>query len=175
MATVFWGFQWQLCFKVFFLKASMLFSFCSGTQTRSFLVASFCWFHGTKNYPYLWLLLAPPCPYLACSALFRLQWLVGCTHPSPSRGQLGWEPGLRTGVQPNRGTVSTGTNGAGKGQLLMRGKMVLPPWICSLGCAVSFMNWKRKEGNVECSVNLACELLVWLENFLPLRWHMWGL
>lgn len=29
--------------------------------------------------------------------------------PCPSLAQLGWEPGLRTGVQPNRGAVSTGS------------------------------------------------------------------
>lgn len=77
-----------------------------------------------------------------------------------------------TGVQcsPTGVQWALAVGGAGKGQLLMKGKMVLPPWICSLGCAVSFMNWKWKGENVECSVNLACELLVRLENFLPLSW-----
>lgn len=91
------------------MKASTLGFFCSGTQTMSFLPASFCRFHGTKNYSCLWLLLSPPFLFLVSSALFRIQWLVGHSHPSPSRRQLRWEPEHRAVVQPNMGSVSTGS------------------------------------------------------------------
>lgn len=35
--------------------------------------------------------------------------------PCPSLALLGWEPGLRSGVQPNRGAVSTGSGWGRKG------------------------------------------------------------
>lgn len=115
------------------------------------------------------LLLFPALCPLHCSGSSGW-WAIPIPHPAEGScdGNLGTE--LWCSPRGVQWTLAVG--GAGKGQLIMKCKMVLPPWICSLGCAVSFMNWKWKGENVECSVNLACELLVRLENFLPLSWRV---
>lgn len=67
---------------------------------------------------------------------------------------------VRTGVQHHRGTVGTGTVWGRQGAATHERQggaatMDLQFRLCSL-----IYEWKRKGGDVECSVNLACELLV---------------
>lgn len=92
--------------------------------------------------------------------LLRLHWLVGDAHPSPSKGQLEWEPGLRTGLQPDRDTVSNGRGWGREGAAARERQdgaatLDLQVRLCSL-----IYELEKEGGSVECTVNLACELLV---------------